>query len=156
MKKFKFSLARMLDYKEQVLDKEKSALNQLRANKNALDKRIETMEHGYEEVGEQLTEKTSQGITVQELKAYRFQMDNIRMQLKSLRNEQRLMAVAIENQLKVVVAATQEVSGLDKLQEKQYKEYQYGVAKAEEQVIAEFVSNQLIRQKQGAVSVSAR
>ena len=47
--------------------------------------------------------------------------------------------------MKAVIAANQEVSKLDKLQERQYEEYRHQVNKAEEDRIDEFVSQNLAR-----------
>ena len=53
----------------------------------------------------------------------------------------------MERQLKVVIAASQDVSGLNKLEEKQLEEYQLAAAKADELEIAEFISSRMIRER---------
>ena len=67
-----------------------------------------------------------------------------------LQQEERKKALAkaeqrVEKQMKVVIAANQEVSKLDKLQERQYEEYRHQVTKAEEDRIDEFVAQTLCR-----------
>ena len=52
-----------------------------------------------------------------------------------------------ERQLQKVVAASQEVSSLDKLEERQREEYQLQAAKEGEKTISEFVSSRLIRER---------
>ena len=47
----------------------------------------------------------------------------------------------IENPLQKVIAATKEVSTLEKLEEKQLEEYRYASQKEQEQIIEEFVTN---------------
>ena len=47
----------------------------------------------------------------------------------------------IKFQTKVVVEANKDVSSLEKLEDKQREEYNFKVAKAEEQFIEEYVSN---------------
>jgi hypothetical protein len=51
-----------------------------------------------------------------------------------------VMESSIERQRRVVVRLSQEVSGLDKLEEKQRAEYDYLVTKENEQIIEEFLS----------------
>ena len=43
MKKFKFTLGRMLDYKDQLLDEEKNKLALLRKKKQEIDDHIESL-----------------------------------------------------------------------------------------------------------------
>ena len=57
-----------------------------------------------------------------------------------LRIQMNVMESSIEKQRKVVVQMSQEVSGLDKLEEKQRAEYNYLVNKESEQSIEEFLS----------------
>ena len=57
------------------------------------------------------------------------------------------MEVKVQKQLKVVVAATQEVSSLEKLEEKQIEEYRYQEQKETEQFIEEFVSGSSFYEK---------
>lgn len=150
MKKFKFSLDRIRDYKEQLLDREKNALAQLREQMRKLDERRLDLENEFSILNEELTQKTISGITVIEVKSYHYRLDNTRYQIKQLERDIVVLQGAIDRQLKVVVAASQEVSGLDKLHEKQLDEYNKMVAKADEQVIAEYVSTKLVRERQGA------
>ena len=79
---------------------------------------------------------------------YEYEKDSIRNQLKQLRIEQKRAEIEVDRQVKVVVAASQEVAGLDKLKEKQLEEYQHQVAKADEDFISEYISGKLIRQAQ--------
>lgn len=147
MKKFHFSLGRMLDYKEQLLDKEKNTLAQLRAHKQRLEDKIDRLTAEANALGETARAESRAGITAVKLHGYEFQISNIREQIKALRVEFKTMEALVENQLKVVLAATQEVSGLEKLKEKQLEEYNYAQTKAEELVISEFISSQLVRNK---------
>lgn len=55
----------------------------------------------------------------------------------------------MEQQTRVVVAANQEVSKLDKLRDRQYEDWQAGVRKAEEERIEELVSQSHIRKTAG-------
>ena len=55
---------------------------------------------------------------------------------------------AVERQRRTVLAASQEVSGLDKLQEKQWEEYRHLYAKDSERQISEYLTMQVNRQKE--------
>ena len=148
MKKFEFTLGRMLDYKDQLLDKEKNGLMQLRKQKEKIDNKIQSLQNDFSTLNDSLVEKSKKGISVNEIQCFNFQMENIRKQIKQLKLEQAAMASAVERQLQVVIALSQEVTGLDKLQEKQLEEYKYLQNKADELVISEYITGTIFKQKQ--------
>ncbi len=139
MKPFRFSLERMRTYKNQLLDREKSTLKVLQQRQNEIEDRLERMIHFREQKSQELIVKQQKGITVQEMDIYRLYIENARLQIKQLEIDQRIAAVETERQLKMVVRASQEVSGLDKLEEKQLQEYQQKTAKEQEQIISELL-----------------
>ncbi|MCI8405565.1 MAG: FliJ family protein [Oscillospiraceae bacterium] len=148
MKKFSFTLGRLLDYKDQVLETEKNLLRQLHQKKFEIDSSIEELERMFAETDRKQKEKEARGIFVGQIRMYEYEKDSIRNQLKQLRIEQKRAEIEVDRQVKVVVAASQEVAGLDKLKEKQLEEYQHQVAKADEDFISEYISGKLIRQAQ--------
>lgn len=148
MKKFHFTLTKMLDYKDQILEKEKNTLMQCHFRKNQIVSRIEMLEREFERINRELQEEQEHGSTICALRMRSFQLENIRRQCTQLKRDKKVAEAAIEKQLKVVVSASQEVSSLDKLKEKQLEEYKYQERKADEEVIAEFVSMKYIRDRQ--------
>lgn len=146
MKAFQFSLKRMQNYKGQLLEKEKNSLARLRRRVQELENQRDALIRYRANARRELQEQQRQGITVHEINSYQFYGENISLQLKALEKELKEAEAAAERQLKVVVAASQEVSSLDKLEERQLEEYQVLVAKENEKDIAEFVSTQVIRQ----------
>ena len=147
MKKFEFTLSKMLDYKVQVLDKEKNNLMQINIKLEKFISKIERMEEEFTLLSSKLKEETQQGITVLGMQCYDFQLKCIRRQLEQMSKERAALETQAEKQLQVVIKASQEVSGLDKLQEKQLDKYNYEVKIAEELFIAEMIASKLIRQK---------
>lgn len=143
MKKFHFSLERMRGYKEQMLETQKNALRALRHDKQQLDERILDYQAELSRANDTLIKRTLEGISVTEMKSYRFQIENMRLQLEELGKEQKRMERMVERQTQVVLEAQQEVSGLDKLEEKQREEYQHELMRADEQTIAEYISTKL-------------
>ena len=55
------------------------------------------------------------------------------------------METKVQRQLSVVIEATKEVSSLEMLEGKQLEEYNFKAAKAEDQFIAEYVTNSTYR-----------
>ena len=72
---------------------------------------------------------------------YKFYSENTRLQLNNLYEELERANARVDAQIKVVVSASQEVSGLDKLEEKQLEEYRYLEAKEMQEEILELVAN---------------
>lgn len=147
MKKFQFSLEKMLNYKDSLLKEEKNKLLQIRARKNDLDMRIESARSQIENMGRERTEKAAHGISVMEMRSYGYSIENTQKLVKALADDRARVERQIEKQLAVVLGITQEVSGLEKLKEKQLEAYRYQAGKEEELVISELVTSKYIAEQ---------
>ena len=128
MKKFHFTLDKMLRYKDSILEEEKNRLMQIRAEKNAVDTRIEKAEADLVQLDQERCENNNRHI-------------------KALTEEQEKLEKQIAKQLAVVIERTQEVSGLEKLRDKQREEYNQTVMKEEQENIMEMVTSKYIREE---------
>ncbi len=150
MKSFVFSMERMRNYKEQLLDGEKSTLRRLRQERDALSDRMDALQAYRRTTDTAFQARQKTGVSYLEIQSFQFRMDNTRMTLRQLRQELEKMDEAIEEQLQVVVKASQEVSGLNKLEEKQQVAYrQQETAESREQIL-EQVSNKESRKRRHA------
>lgn len=147
MKRFVFSLERMQNYKQQVLNREKSTLRRLRQQRDAIEDRISGLQQYCRQKNLELQDKQKLGMSAAELNAYGYLMENARRQLESSRAELAQAEAEVERQRKIVLTATQEVSGLDKLEEKQLEAYRLETARDNEQQISEQVSIRLVRKR---------
>lgn len=141
MKKFQFTLSTMLHYKDALLDKEKNALMQLHAQLVNVEQNIQRAQEQIQQMDAEMKAKARKGTTVMELRTFEFHLENARKLLKQLERDRIVIEDAVEKQRKAVVTLSQEVSGLDKLKEKQLEEYNYSVQKEEELRILELVSS---------------
>lgn len=148
MKKFQFSLDRMLDFKEQLLDREKNELRQLNFKKNEIEEHIELLRGEARAVSDRMQEKLKIGVSVFEMHTYDFQRDNIREQIKQLEKDRDRLEALVEAQTQVVLLASQEVKSLQKLREKQLEEYIHLEQKAQQEEIAEFISMKIARESE--------
>lgn len=146
MKPFVFSLERMRTYKEQVLTKEKGVLSKLRRRQDEIEAEIAALLRYREEAAHAFNRKQSTGVSAMDLSAHNFLMENTRRQLEQLRQDLLKAEEDVERQMKVVLAASQEVSSLDKLEEKKLDEYHYMQSKAEELEISELINVGLSRE----------
>jgi len=140
MKKFNFTLKKMREYKKQILEGEKGALMSLYSEYNSLEQRYDDLNNEMRDVCLEASENMKSGISVREIQVYEIKKASIRREQNQLRIQMNIMESSIEKQCRIVVAMSQEVSGLDKLEEKQRMEYNYLVNKENEQIIEEFLS----------------
>ncbi len=140
MKPFTFSLEKMSNYKEQILNKEKNTLAQMRAVRDAIIENIENLEQSKREKKEQLQQKTSEGMTVFELRSYEFMIENMRKQIKVLNLERIKQEELIAKQVEVVKKANMDMASLDKLETKQRESHNKEMAKKSQEEILEIVN----------------
>lgn len=79
-------------------------------------------------------------MSVSQINVYEFRKNGVREEKRVLLKRIGLLDISIDRQQKKVVMAKQEVSGLEKLEEKQRDEYNFALNKEQEDIIAEFVS----------------
>ena len=145
MKKFNFTLQKMREYKKQILEGEKGYLMSLYSEYNQLEQRYDDLNTEMRDVCLAASEDMKKGISVREIQVYEIKKSSIRREQTQLRIQMNVMESSIEKQRRLVVRMSQEVSGLDKLEEKQRAEYNYLVNKENEQVIEEFLSFKMSR-----------
>lgn len=141
MRRFEFSLNKLKGYKEQVLEVEKNSLAQLRSRQQQMMDEQSELREKLRLSNEEFCVKSGQGMTVLQITMFKGYHQSLSQQIKELEKSIEQMEVKVQKQLKVVVAATQEVSSLEKLEEKQLEEYKFMAAKEEERFISEYVMN---------------
>ena len=149
MKKFKFSLSHMMDYRNRILDEEQGSLQKIKGEYDRIQQQIDYMTKMFDVVSSKVNEVQRQGTTMGELQILLTQLGSIRVQLKELDAAQKETAERLERQREVVIEANKEVSKLEKLQDKQSESYRRKVEKADEQRIEELVTVNLGRQSAG-------
>lgn len=147
MKKFNFTLEKMLRYKNSLLEEEKNKLSQIRAERNVVDGKIERTNADIQRMDVERAEKASVGMTALEMRSYAYNIDNSCRHLKALALEGARLDQMIERQLQAVLLRTQEVSGLEKLREKQLEEYNDAARKEQELFVLELVSSKYVREQ---------
>ena len=149
MKKFQFSLDHVRDYRDRLLDEETGKLQRLRAEQTRIEQLIAQLEADFAQVSQAMRNAQAEGITALEQRGFSLQLESIRMQTHELTDLLKGVQDQVEQQTQVVVAANQEVSKLDKLEDRQYEDWQTSVRKAEEERIEELVSQNYIRKTAG-------
>lgn len=141
MKKFVFTLERLKQYREQVLETEKGSLADLRGQLNRLQAELEDILEELARLNRELVEMYERGTTPLDISVHKRYIAAKQQELHMKRHQIMLKEREIERQLEVVVDATKEVSKLEKLEEQQIEEYKAAEQKETEAFIEEFVSN---------------
>lgn len=145
MKRFEFSLNKLMGYKRQVLDREKNNLAHLRRQQQQYMDEKRALEEKLRNSNREFCLKSAQGMTIMQVNVFKGYHQTLSAQIKELETSIANMETKVQRQLSVVIEATKEVSSLEKLEGKQLEEYNFKAAKAEEQFIAEYVTNSTYR-----------
>ena len=123
MKKFQFSLEKVLSYKQQRQDALRSEHAEILAQVHAQEALVESLWKRYREYGAEYRERCERGLPMTEVLVYQ----------------------SAEAKRKEVVEAKQETAAIEKLKEKKVRDYQKALEKSEEAFIEEFVSTSRVR-----------
>lgn len=145
MKKFKFSLQRILDYRQSLYEKEKNTLSMLHSRRAELEQQRQELLLMQVKVSEEHTKNIKNGITPLQYSAYYAKIEGARLLIKSLDENLLRLKVDIEKQTQVVVDISKSVKSFENLRERKLQDYNVEVEKVETERIAELISNQLVR-----------
>ena len=147
MKKFEFTMRRILDLKNNILEAEKNRLGQLQEKQRKIEALILQLEESMQQISREMLEAQTKGVTVAELIAYNARRANIRMQLEELALRLADAKKSVDHQMQIVVEASREVSKFEKVEERQYEVYREGEKKAETARVEELVLNTVPRRQ---------
>lgn len=141
MKKFKFSLQKVLDYKNQICDVLKSELAVLTHDLSELEQEKQRLIALFEEKDKDLQARMISGMSSTDISTFKVYMNNITTQImqkqKNIENQQSLIA----KKQSEIIAANVEIASMDKLKERQKADYAALEAKAFEVELTEFITN---------------
>lgn len=147
MKKFKFSLEKILDLKNQFLKNLKNDLLKLKLELKNKEEEIENLNLKIIDTDNKYVEKSKLCISPVEILAYKDYLDRLYAEKKELFMQKHIINNKIENKKKDIIQMNMEISTLEKLREKKLEDYNYQVQKAEEQLIEEFISMSSVFEK---------
>ncbi len=148
MKAFHFTLEKLMDFREQELDRQKNTLGALRAELAQINEDAEELRMRVLQLSEELDEVCRNGALASVVSMRKRYIVTLQQEIHLKEYQAVQKQEEIEKQLTVVVEATKDVKTLEKLEEKQLEEYNKAVGKENEQFIEEFVSGQSIRSSQ--------
>lgn len=147
MKKFNFSLQKVLEIKEQLLENLKIELGSLNNDLKTIEMTIKNLRYRFTEINNKFVEKSSVAISVGEMAYYKMLMGSILKQIEKKEEDRQIVLKKIEEKRQEIVSMNMEISSLEKLKDKELEKYSRAVAKKEEIFIEEFVSNKSMTKK---------
>lgn len=141
MKKFKYSLETVYQFKLQVLDKvkEEYAIKQQEVlNQQSLINRLQEELFHYEEEFERVKQG---GASIETIMMYVNGIERMEKRIGKEKDELIRRTVIAEEKKREVIKANVDTNAFEKLKEKKLEEYRIQGQKAEEQFIEEFVSH---------------
>ena len=140
MKKFRFSLETVLDYKQQALDSLRAEHGAILAQVRAQEQAVQALEEEHRRADDEFTQRKLEGINV--LDALNFEQYLRAVERRLQTEHQKLEALERQEEKKrsQVVEARKETATIEKLKEHKLEDYRKAEQKDEEQRIEEFVS----------------
>ena len=140
MKKFRFSLETVLDYKNQALDALRAEHGAILAQVRAQEAVVEGLEREYSQVDGEFTQRKLEGLTVLDALNYEQYLRALEREVKEEYRKLSLLRRQEEQKRGQVVEARKETATIEKLKERKLEDYRKAEQKDEELRIEECVS----------------
>lgn len=140
MKKFRFSLETVLDYKQQALDSLRAEHAAILAQVRAQEEVIEGLEEEHRQADADFTQHKLEGINIVDAMSYETYLRSLEQKLREENRKLERLRHMEEQKRTQVVEARKETATIEKLREHKLDSYRKAEQKAEEQRIEEFVS----------------
>lgn len=150
MKKFRFSLETVMEYKQQVLDSLRTEHGAILAQVKRQEDLIERMEADYRALAGEFNQRKAEGIGILDAMKYEQYLRSSERQLEEAYEQLAQLRRQEEAKRSEVVEAKKETSSIEKLREKKLDVYKKAVQKSEENLIDEFVMTKRAMEAQSA------
>ncbi len=140
MKKFVFSLEKVLDFKQQTLNVKKSELASFQQKLREMERQIEELNNRFVQSNRKMVEEMQTGLCANDIVVYKMYFDTLNRKIQKLLEDKKNLLKVIEQKKSDIVQMNSEISGFEKLRDKQLEQYLKTVRKGEELAIEEFVS----------------
>ena len=150
MKKFRFSLETVMEYKQQVLDSLQAEHGAILAKVRRQEELIEELEAAYRHLAQEFNRRKLEGISILDAMKYEQYLRSSERQLEEAYQHMAKLQKQEEAKRDEVVEAKKETSSIEKLREKKLEGYNKAVQKSEEAMIDEFVMTRRAMEAQSA------
>lgn len=140
MKKFEFSLQKVLEYNTHLQKKEKDILARMHLEYKELEAQLYALMQKYEQNKINYLESCEMGTSIINASVLLRYLGELEEQIKLMRRKLKEAQEQINRQTEKLVEVTKDKTKVEKLRESKYSKYQFAVQKSDEQFIEEFVS----------------
>lgn len=141
MKKFEFSMQKILEYKTHLEDKEKTILAQMHSQCKKMYHEIDKIQKKYDDFKKMYAQLCERGITISEMAINRIHLDEMIQQIKQMLLQLREFEQEIDKQRNLVIDISKDKSSMGKLKDRQYDLYKEKQRNETELFIDSFVAN---------------
>jgi len=141
MKRFEFSMQKVLEYKDHMKDKEKNVLMQMRSRYEELYNEIMTMQKGYDHFNDDYIVMCQKGMSIKEIAIAKTYMAELADRIERMYHLLQKVAQEIDVQLDRVIEVSKEKNSMEKLKDRYYLVYREQRQKEMEIFIDDFVAN---------------
>ena len=147
MKKFTFSLQKVLEIKEQFLETMKLAHATFNHQCRNIEMHIKSLEEKFKTIDNEYVEKTYKSISAGEMSYYKMLCQGVLTQIENKEKEKEILLKKIAAKRQEIISMNTEISSLEKLKEKELEKHNKELLKKEEIFIEEFVSNKAMKKE---------
>ena len=140
MKKFMFSLEKVLSFKQQTLNVKMNELGLFQMKLLELEKEINDLNKKFADTNQVMVKSLQTGLNSNDLAVYKLYFNTLNQKIQKLIEDKNRLSEVIAQKKADIIAINSEISGLEKLREKQLAEYLKVVQKSNELAMDEYVN----------------
>ncbi len=149
MKRFRYGLETVLDYKGQVLDNLRSEHARIVQRVNQKQNEIRQLKHKLVEYEEEFDQTKRTGTSIENYLLYEMCIGKMEQTIDEEKERLKTLQKREEKKKEEVVEAKIDTSKFEKLKERQWNAYRKDEQKAEETFVEEFVTRGYAKEKEG-------
>ncbi|MGI6267927.1 MAG: hypothetical protein ACOYJN_02265 [Acutalibacteraceae bacterium] len=140
MKKFIFSLEKVLNVKQQMLEVKKGEIAQVNAKIKEIENEEERVKLEFHDYDTKMRLELERGTSPQNVMTYKVYFNSLIRKEKELAKEKEVQKGILKQKREELILLNSEISGLEKLEEKQRAQYEKDARKTQERDIEEYIN----------------
>ena len=144
MKKFHFSLEKILSYTNQVLENQQNELQIILNRLDAIETQLKELDKEYTQTNKRLLETYQAEITAKEVISFKNYLSEIDKKMRVTEEKKQSVKSLLQKKQETIKKTKIEIATYEKLKEKQFAQYNIEERKEQEVFIEEFVNHSSI------------
>lgn len=140
MKKFIFSLEKVLNVKQQMLEVKKGEIAQVNTKIKEIENEEERVKLEFHDYDTKMRLELERGTSPQNVMTYKVYFNSLIKKEKELAKEKEVQKEILKQKREELILLNSEILGIEKLEEKQRAEYEKDARKTQERDIEEYIN----------------